>query len=98
MTGIAAVGVHYDLTSRQTRVAVRAADHEASRRIDEELGLIVHKLLGQNRIKHVFFNILVNLLLRHVVIVLGRKHNRLQANRLAGLVVLNGHLTLAVGS
>ena len=47
--GIAAVGIHYDLTAGQSAVAVRSADYETSGRIDEEFGVCIDHVCGQKR-------------------------------------------------
>ena len=41
VTGVAAVGVHDDLTAGQTCITGRAADDEAAGGVDEELGVLV---------------------------------------------------------
>ncbi len=72
MARITAVSVNDDLSACQTRITVRTADYETSRRIDKEFGLVVHQFFRQNRIKHILFDVLVNLLLRHIIVMLGR--------------------------
>ena len=70
MTCISAVGVYDDLTAGQTSVTVRSADYETSGRVDEELGVLIDQLCRQNRIKDIFFDILVNLFLCYIGIML----------------------------
>ena len=41
------IGVHDDLTTRQTRVAVRTADHEITRRVHQQLRILVCQELMQ---------------------------------------------------
>ncbi len=71
MTGHAAVGVDYYLSSGKTCVSVRSADHKTSGRIDVHLGLVIYEFLRKDGIKNVFFDILVYLLLSHIRIMLG---------------------------
>ena len=42
VTAHAAVGIHDDLAARQSRIAVRTADHKPAGRVDVVLGLLVH--------------------------------------------------------
>jgi len=77
---------------------VGAADHEASRRIDEKLRIRIHHLLRQNHIEHMLFDICMDLFLGHGIVMLCRKHDSVKAERLAVLIVLHRHLRLSVGT
>ena len=96
VTGVAAVTVHDDLSTGQTAVTLGASDHKTTSGIDEELGILVHHVGGDNLIEHIPFDIRVNLLLGHILIVLGGKNNCVQADRFVVLVVLHGNLSLSV--
>ena len=72
MTCISAVGINNDLSSGEAGVSMRSANHKTTRRIDKELRLVVQQLLRQNRIKHIFADVRMNLLLRHFLVMLCR--------------------------
>ena len=98
VTCISAVGIYNDLTSGKTCVSVRSTDYETACRIDEVFGILIQKLLRKDRIKYILLNILVNLLLCYIRIMLGRKHNSLQTDGLAILIILYRHLALSIGT
>ena len=98
VTCISTVGVYDDLTASQSAVAVRSADYETSGRIDEELGVCIDHVCGQNRIEYILLDVLMDLLLRYMFVMLGRQNDCLQTKRLAILIILYGYLTLSVGS
>ena len=98
MTCISAIGVYDDLTTGQSAVAVRSADHETSGRINEKFGICVDHVCGQDRIEYVFFNVLMNLLLRYMLVMLGRQNDSFQTDRLAILIILYRYLALTIGS
>ena len=98
MTCISAVGVYDDLTTGQSAVTVRSADHKTSGRIDEELGVCIDHVCGQNGIEYIFLDILMNLFLRYMLVMLGRQNDSFQTDRLAILIIFYGYLALAVGS
>ena len=53
-------------------------------------------MLGKDRIKHILLNILTDLLLGHILVMLGGKYNCLKTNRLSVLIILYRNLALAV--
>ena len=55
VTGISAVCINDDLSSRKAAVALRTADYETSGRVDEDLGVLIDKLLRKDRINDQFF-------------------------------------------
>ena len=75
-----------------------AADHKTSGRIDKELCFLIDQLCRQNGIKYIFLNILMDLFLCHILIVLRRQYNRLQASGSAILVILYGNLCFSIGT
>ena len=91
-----AIGVNNDLAPGQTGVAVRSPDDKTAGGVDEIFGLVVQKLLRENRIKDVFLNILVDLFLCDLCVMLCGKDNCLQSLGLAVFVVFHGNLGLAV--
>ena len=96
MAGHAAVGVHDNLASCQSAVSVGTADHKTPRRIDIELRIPVHHIRRNHLVKHIFPNILVNLLLGYLLAVLGGKHHRVQPAGPAILIIFHRHLGLSV--
>ena len=96
MTGITAVGIYNNLSSRQSAVPMRTSDHKPSGRIHEKLGVLIHQLRRKHLIKNIRFHILMYLFLFHVRIMLCRKNNRFQPERLAVLIILHRHLALSV--
>ena len=98
MTGIAAVGIHDDLTSCQAAVPVGSADDKASGGVDEKLGFIIDHLCGQNGIEYISFDVFMDLFLSHIRVMLRGKHYRFQADRLLIFVIFHGDLALSVRS
>ena len=76
---------------------MRTANYKASCRIDKVLCILVHKRSGQYGIQHILFDVLMDLLLAHIRIMLGGNYHGLQTHRPSVLVILHGHLALAVG-
>ena len=72
MTCISTIGINDDLTTGQTCISVWSADYETSGRIDKEFGISIDQLLWKDRIKDIFLNILMDLLLGNVLFMLGR--------------------------
>ena len=77
---------------------MRSADYETSGGINVEFRIIINHILRQDRIKHIFFDIFVDLLLADLRAVLRGQDNRIQAERFTGLVILNRNLSLAIRS
>ena len=98
VTGIAAVGIHDDLTSCQAAVPVGSADDKASGGVDEKLGFIIDHLCGQNGIEYISFDVFMDLFLSHIRVMLRGKHYRFQADRLLIFVIFHGDLALSVRS
>ena len=95
----AAVGVDDDLAPRQPAVAHRPADHEPSRRVDQEVLhelLLVVQIRRQDRQQHVLEQIGLDQRLRvHAVAMLRGDQDLLDLHRHA-IEVADGHLRLAV--
>ena len=96
MSSISTVCVYDDLTAGQSAVAVRSADHKTAGRIYEELRVLIDHLLRKDRIKYIFPDIRVDLLLGHIRIMLGGKNDCIQSGRLTVLIVLDGYLSFSV--
>ncbi len=75
---------------------MRSADDETAGRVDEDLCIFVDHACRNDRVDDVPADIRMNLLLRHIRVMLGRDDDRLEARRPALLVVLDGDLGLAV--
>ena len=95
MRRIAAVGVHDDLPAGQPAVPCRAAHHEPPRGIDEKLGAFMQQMRRNLRTNHALNHGLFNLLMGHMLIVLGGNHHCIHRHRLA-ILIRHGHLRLAV--
>ena len=93
----AAVGVDDYFSARQAAVALRPADNELARRIDEKFCLGRQKLGGDDGLNDVFNHVALNLFKRHVGVVLGGNDNRIDGNGLAAFVG-DGDLRFAVGA
>ena len=96
MTCHSAVAVYDNLTSCQSAVTVRSADNEASCRIDEELRILIDHLFIENRIKYMFFDIFMDLLLCDCRIMLCGKYHCLQTSRLSFFIILYCHLGFSI--
>ena len=92
----AAVGVDDDLAAGDAGVAVRPADHEASRRVDVDLRVLVHQLRGDHAVDDLLGDVFLHRLLRDERAVLGGKDDRVDPHRRVA-VVLDRDLRLAVG-
>ena len=98
MTCISAVGVYDDLTSGQSAVSVRSADHETSGRIYKEFGVLIYQFLWQDHIKYMFFDVFVDLFLCYVRIMLRRQNNCIQSCRFSVFIIFYGNLSFSVRS
>ncbi len=96
VTGIATVSIYNNLTARQPCIAVRASDYKTPRRVDVKFRISINQLCRKHRLKYIFFNILMNLLLGNIFIMLGGKHHCFQTQRLALCIVFYGYLALSV--
>ena len=90
-----AIGVYDDLSSSQIRVAHRAADHETSRGVDEELCLLVQKPASLEHRPDYFFYLLCRVFPVFDIRIVLVQHHRIDANRLI-TIVLEGDLAFCV--
>ena len=97
MTRVAAVGVDDDLATGEPGVRHRAADHEATGRVHVPLGGGVQPLGGDHLLDDVVLDVVEDLLLRDLVAVLDADEHGVHPAGAAVVVVLDGHLRLAVG-
>ena len=74
---------------------MRSADNKAAGRIDEVLGVLIHKVLRKDRINDILAHILVDLLLCDIRVMLGGNDNRVDSCNLV-IVVLDRDLALSV--
>ena len=77
---------------------MRPPDHETACGVDKIFGVFIQKLLGKDWIENIFFDVLMDLFLSHILIMLGGKNYRFQTDGLACLVILHRNLALAIGS
>ncbi len=94
----AAVRIDDDLAPGQAGVAHRAADDEASGRVDEELGLRRHERGRQNRPNDLLHDRFLQGLVLDVFAVLGRDDDRVDGQRPVIGAVADRDLALAVGA
>ena len=97
VTRPAAVGIDDDLAPREPRVAVRSADDELARRIDEVLRLCAQEFCRDDLLDDLLDHVLADRCEINGLVVLGRDDDRIDID---GLTVLigNGDLRLAVGT
>ena len=98
MTSCSTVGINDDLTSCQTTVTVRSADNKTACRVDEIFGIRVNHISRDDRIKNIFLNVLMDLLLSNIRIMLCRAYNRIDSLRFASLIILNCNLSFSIWS
>lgn len=91
MRAISAVRIDDDFTSRKPAVAVRSADNEPARGVDENLCIVVDKVFGDCGFYDLFDNIFSYLFLRYVGVVLCGNDNRIDAFHNA-VVIFDGNL------
>ena len=96
MTGISAVGVHDDLTACDSAVPVRSSDDETACGINKKFGILVYHILRQDRIKDIFSDIFVDLLLAYILVMLSGEDHGIQTDRTAVFIIFYRHLSLAV--
>ena len=75
---------------------MRSTDNETSCWVDEELGLVIDKLLREDRVEDILLYILMDLLLSNVLIMLSRKDNSLKTEWLTILIILYRNLSLSI--
>ncbi len=90
-----AVGVDDDLAAGQPAVPHRAADDEAAGRVDVEARVVGEPLGGDGGTDDLVHDGLVDGFLIDLRVVLGGKHHRVHATRLAGFVTKR-HLALGI--
>ncbi|GFI38149.1 hypothetical protein IMSAGC015_02338 [Lachnospiraceae bacterium] len=93
-----AVCIYNNLTPCKAAVPIRPADHEPPCRVDEEFCILIYHTFRNDGVKYMFLDILMDLLLRHVRIMLCRKHYRIQPLRYTLFVILYRNLGLSVRS
>ena len=71
---------------------MRFADYKTSCRVNEEFCLIVNHFCRNYRIKYIFLNVLVNLLLCHIRIMLCRKYHCVQSLWHSCLIIFYSYL------
>ena len=82
----AAVGIDDDLAPRESGVAVRAADNELARRVDEVFRLRAQELCGNNLLNDLFDHVLADRRKVNCLVVLRRDDNGINVDRLSVLV------------
>ena len=92
--GCATVGVDDDLAPGQAAIALRTADDETARRVDEEFGL-GQPFARQDGLDDFFDDGFFDLLVRDFRRMLGRQHDRVHADGTA-IDVAQGHLRFRV--
>ena len=91
----AAIGVNDDLATGQAAVAVRTADDEAARGVDQVADVVANQFLRQHRLDDLLDHRFGDLGVRHFRVVLGRHHHGVDRHRLA-VDVLDGDLALRI--
>ena len=97
MVRVSAVGIHDDLASGQTTVALRTADHESSGGVDEILGVFIQHVRRKHGAHNVLQDVRANLLLRYIGCVLRGNYHGFDAHGRI-VIVFHGDLRLAVGA
>ena len=64
----------------------------------KNFGICIYHLLRKDLIKYIFFDVLMDLLLSHILIMLCGKNDCIKAERLSVLIVLYSNLGLSVRS
>src|SRR5439155_5660763 len=95
MAGHTTIGVDDDFATRQTGVAERPTDHEASGRIDEVLGLIVEQVRLDNGLDHVLLDVPLDLFVVDLGRVLSRDHDRVNSGG-STEAIFDGDLALTI--
>ena len=106
MGTLATVGINDDLAARQTSVAVRSANHELARWVDQVAHIGIEQALhaaGQllfNARNQVALDVSRDAFLHRLfvseVVVLGRDHDRVNGLGHVAVAVANGHLALRI--
>mmetsp|Transcript_16081 Transcript_16081/g.30518 ORF Transcript_16081/g.30518 Transcript_16081/m.30518 type:complete len:279 (-) Transcript_16081:29-865(-) len=94
------IRVDDDLTAGETSITVRSANDEASRRIEDNLGLGVHKIGWHNLVNNLLLEVFTDVLVSDRLIVLGRDEDGVDAFwdhlSLLALDILDDNLGLPV--
>ena len=91
-----AIGVHDQLPPGQSAVAVRSANNKPAGWVYEKFGVLISHTFRDHSVKHMLFNILMDLLLGNFRIVLCREHYGIQAEGNSAFIVFYRHLSLTV--
>ena len=94
--GGAAVSIHNDFPAGEPGVPLRSSYHKAAGGIDIDLGVLIHKLGGDNGFDDQLDHIPPDLLQLHLRAVLGGHHHRVHPDGPVVIVVLHGDLALAI--
>lgn len=97
----ATVGVDDDLTAGKTSITLGATNDEAARGLDVVDGLVIKEFVRDDLLDELLLDDGAELLGAHIVAVLGRDNDGVDALRLDGTIVvsiLNGDLGLGVGT
>ena len=96
MTCIATICIYNNLTACKTGITMWSTDYKAACRINKEFCVFVNHLCRKHRIKYILFNICMNLLLCHIRIMLCRKYNCFQSERLTIFIIFYRNLALSI--
>ena len=96
MRRLAAVCIDDDLAPGQSAVALRPANDKSACRIDQNSCIRVRQFRRERRHNDQSGHILTNLLQIRLGAMLRRQHHGVHTHRLPVLVILDGHLSLAV--
>ena len=106
MSTTTSIGIYDDLATRQTRVAVRTANHEVTCRIDQQFRIFVlQEFMQKLAVSRVTFryagqedinDILLDQFRCYAFIVLRREHDGIYTNGMILFVIFNGDLRLAI--
>ena len=90
-----AVGIDDDFSTGQSAVPLRTPDHEATGRVDVQLGVFVDKLLRKGLVDDQIHDGLAELLVLDLFVVLGADDDRVDANGNV-VFVFEGNLSFTV--
>src|SRR5439155_21113755 len=97
MSRPATVTIYNDLSSGQSSISARPANHECAGRVYPIFSFGIEQVGRHYSFDYLLDHVLSDLFIRHILFVLGRKHNSIQVGRLA-IYVFDANLTFAIRS